>query len=330
MKTHMLRSVAKEFKLVFRNGISLFMAAAPALLAVVFLLVFGAAQKYTVQLAADESVGGDVLQKLERVADILPYDSAAQVRDRVRGTDDTLGVTAVNGTLTLITEGNEDPAHVADVQDLLSRALTAGELPQVQSEAVEPKGDVVYTISMVSVLLLSLFIGGATVGLSVVSERESGMIRAMVVSPQRLTGYVLTKLIPAFLLSFLGMLAAAEILGVGTFLSLTLLAVCSSLTLGVMIFTLGAMAQNQIGAIGVLKLLMPLSVVLPISAIFVPDSLQFLYYAFPMYWQYTALDRIRIAGNPLVPCLLALLVSLPWFCAILLTFRKKVRMHTGR
>ncbi len=327
---NMLCSVAKEFKLVFRNGISIFMAAAPALLAAMFLLVFGAAQKYTVQLAADKSVGGDVLQKLERVADILPYDNAEQVRDRVRGTDDTLGVTSANGALTLVTEGNEDPAHVADVQDLLSRAITAEELPTVQSEAVEPKGEVVYTVSMVSVLLLSLFIGGATVGLSVVNERESGMIRAIVVSPQRLAGYVLTKLMPAFLLSYIGMLIAAAILGVGAFWSLTLLALCSSLTLGVLVFTLGAMAHNQVGAIGVLKLLMPLSVVLPISAIFVPDSLQFFYYAFPMYWQYTALDRIRTGGDPLVPCLLALLISLPWFYAILLTFRKKVRMRAGR
>lgn len=330
MKTNLLRSVAKEFKLVFRNGISIFMAVAPALLAAMFLLVFGAAQKYTVQLAADKSVSGDVLKKLERVADILPYDNAEQVRDRVRGTDDTLGVTVQNGTLTLITEGNEDPAQVADTQELISRAIAAEELPHVQSEAVEPKGDVVYTVSMVSVLLLSLFIGGATVGLSVVNERESGMIRAIAVSPQHLAGYVLTKLVPAFLLSWIGMLIAAAILGVGTFWSLTLLALCSSLTLGVLVFTLGAMAQNQVGAIGVMKLLMPLSVVLPLSAIFVPDNLQFLYYVFPMYWQYTALDRIRAAGNALVPCLTALLVSLPWFAAILLAFGKKVRMRAGR
>jgi hypothetical protein len=50
MKT-LFTSIGREFKLIFRNGISIFMVAAPAILALVFILVFGAVNETTLQLA---------------------------------------------------------------------------------------------------------------------------------------------------------------------------------------------------------------------------------------------------------------------------------------
>ena len=49
-------SVRREFALIFRNGITIFMVAAPAILALVFILIFGAVNNSTLQLAIDSSV----------------------------------------------------------------------------------------------------------------------------------------------------------------------------------------------------------------------------------------------------------------------------------
>lgn len=325
-----LSSVARELKLIFRNGISLYMAVAPALLALIFILVFGAIRETSLTLAVDASLDAHEVAKLEQIADIERFDSLHELKSRVEGADSLAGVTVENGAFQLLVEGNEGEEFAVSIQALVSRALGSGGV-SLYSEAVEPEGDLAYDISMISVLLLSLFIGGATVGLSIVSERESGVIKAVAISPLRLGGYVLTKLIPALLLCTVGILLAALIIGrVEDILGFLLLALCSTLVSGLMTFIIGAFAKNQIAAIGVLKVLMPLSMVLPISAMFVPENWQFLFYGFPMYWQYIAIDAINNKGLVLIPCLNTLAVSAPWFAAAVLLFAKKTKLRIGR
>ena len=327
-----LFSIEREFKLIFRNGISIFMVASPAILAFVFLLVFGAVNQTTVKLAVDSSLDAALVERLERVADLERFDDTARLEARVRGTDAVAGVTMIDGAVTAVFEGNEGQSVIDSVQKLIGLALSAPENGvEYKSEAVEAKGGMAYTLSMISMLLMALFIGGATVGLSIVDERECGAIRAVSVSPMRLSGYVATKLLPALILGLIGICAAALIIGkVDILPRYLLLALCSALVSGMMTFAIGAFANNQIAAIGVLKLLVPLSMILPVSAMFVPDSWQFFYYALPMYWQYRALRAVLAGTAYLWPALLTLLVSIPWFLASVWYFAKKTEFRMGR
>ena len=331
MKT-LLSSIQREFTLIFRNGISIFMVAAPAILAFVFILVFGAVNQSTVKLAADNTLDPLTLQKLERVATIERFDDTARMEARVLASDAVTGVTMQNGTVTAVFEGNEGQSVADSVEKLIGLALSAPEGGvKYNSEAVEAKGTMAYTLSMIGMLLMSLFIGGATVGLSIVDERESGAIRAVAVSPTRLAGYVASKLVPALMLGLVGISAAALIIGKASLLPrCLLLAVLSALISGMMTFVIGAFANNQIAAIGVLKILVPLSMILPISAVFVPDQWQFFYYVLPMYWQYRALRAVLAGASILWPALLTLLVSAPWFAAAVWYFAKRVDFRAGR
>lgn len=323
-------SLAREFKLIVRNGISLFMVAAPALLAVIFIVVFGAVQTSSLTLGADASVSDADAKKLEQVADVARYDTYDALIARIKGPDAVAGVTVENGQTVIVVEGNEGGDFATAMDAIVGAALGTGDL-SYSEETIEPKGNRAYDMSMIGVLLLSLFIGGATVGLGIVSERETGAIKAVAVSPLRLGGYVVTKVVPAILLCIAGMIAATLIMGKAEQLpGFLLLAVCSIFVSGMMIFILGAFASNQIAAIGVMKLLMPLSLVLPISAMFLSDKWQFLYYVFPMYWQYIAIRAINDGAAIWQPCLLALGVSLPWFAATVLLFGKKTTLRIGR
>ena len=184
---------------------------------------------------------------------------------------------------------------------------------------------------MISLLLMSLFIGGATVGLSIVYERESNVIRAVAVSPLRLSGYVATKLFPALVLGTLGMTAAALIIGKAAILpQYLLLALASILISGMMAFAVGAFANNQVAAVGVLKLLVPVGMILPVSAMFVPLQWQFAYYILPMYWQYRALRAILSGAPALLYIGLTFLVSIPWFLAAVWMFSKKATFRKAR
>ena len=327
-----LTSVAREFKLIFRNGISIFMVAAPAILAFVFILVFGAVNSSVLQLAVDASVPAAAEKQLLRIADVQRFDDIESLEDRVRETDAVAGVVIENGTTRVLVEGNEGAAFREATGAIVSLTLgTTGEMMRYQSETTAAKGTMAYSVSMIAMLLMSLFIGGATVGLSIVDEREGGAIRAVAVSPMRLGGYVATKLVPALILGLFGMTAAALIIGKASLVpQYLLLALSSVLVSGMMTFAVGAFAGNQVAAVGVLKVLVPIGMILPISAMFVPQQWQFAYYGLPMYWQYRALDAILHGAPALLFTVLTLLVSVPWFAATLWLFTRRTNFRKGR
>ena len=325
-------SVRREFALIFRNGITIFMVAAPAILALVFILIFGAVNNSTLQLAIDSSVSAAEEEKLLLVADVQRFDKTSDLESRVRETDAVVGVTMKDGTARIVVEGNEDKAFVEGTRAIVGLALGAsGEMPAYKSETLEAKGTTAYTVTMIAMLLMSLFIGGATVGMSIVDERECGVIRAVAVSPLRLSGYVATKLFPALVLGTLGMTAAALIIGKAAILpQYLLLALASILVSGMMAFAVGAFANNQVAAVGVLKLLVPIGMILPVSAMFVPLQWQFAYYILPMYWQYRALRAILSGAPALLYIGLTFLVSIPWFLAAVWMFSKKATFRKAR
>ena len=325
-------SVRREFALIFRNGITIFMVAAPAILALVFILIFGAVNHSTLQLAIDSSVSAAEEEKLLLVADVQRFDKTTDMKARVRETDAVVGVTMENGMAHIVAEGNEDKAFLEGTQAIVGLALGSdGAIPSYKSETLEANGTMAYTVTMIAMLLMSLFIGGATVGMSIVEERESGVIRAVAVSPMRLSGYVATKLVPALVLGVFGMTVAALIIGRAAILpQYLLLALASIFVCGMMAFAVGGFANNQVAAVGVLKLLVPLGMILPVSAMFVPQQWQFAYYMLPMYWQYRALRAI-LSGEPALwyTCL-TFLVGIPWFLAALWMFSKKSTFRKAR
>jgi len=280
----------------------------------------------------DDMLDEAFVGRLESVADLERFDDTEKMLSRVRGYDAVAGVTMENGAVTAVFEGNEVQSVVDSAKKLIGLAANA---PQdgvsYRNVSVQAKGGLAYTLSMIAVLLMSLFVGGATVGISIVDERESGAIRAVAVSPMRFSGFIASKLLPALLLGLIGISAAALIIGKASLLpQYLLLAVASALVSGMMTFAIGAFAGNQVAAIGVLKLLIPIGMILPISAVFVSEQWQFFYYILPMYWQYRAINAILTNTSAFWPTLLTLLVSIPWFMASVWHFAKKVKFRMGR
>lgn len=327
----LLLTIAKEFKLIFRDGITIYLTISPALLALVFILVFGSVQKSNVALAA---VKGNLPQaltaRLEAVADLEYVDDLESLKNRINGADSLAGVYWQDGDVKLLVEGNEAQDFAASRQKLVSAALNAEPI-NYTAEAIESPNSLAYTLSMTCILLLALFIGGATLGLGGVGERESGVIRAISVSPMTLCGYTASKIVPSLLLGAIGVSACTLIMGRGDALpQWMLLNLCSIFVGGIITFLIIAFAGNQIAAVGVLKIIMPVFLIVGISAAFVPGKWVFPYYALPMYWQYAAIDAILSDSRPAFPLLMILATGLPWFAAVMYIFTKKVKMKAGR
>ena len=323
-------TIVRELKLIFRDGITLYLTISPAVLALVFIFVFGSVQNSSISLAVDKALPQEMTAKLEAVADLEYSDDLSQLKERVNGADSIAGVYMRDGTVRLLVEGNEAQGFAEARSSLVSAALGADRI-EYTSETIEGQSSLAYTISMACIFLLALFIGGATLGLSGVSERESGVIRAVSISPMPLGGYVVSKIIPALLLSMVGPSACAVIIGhASTLPQFLLLALCSVFVGGMIIFLMIAFADNQIAAVGVLKIVMPLFLVVGVSSVFVPEKWLFLYYALPMYWQYAAIDAIISGGSPELPLLMILATGFAWFMVVMLIFTKKIKMKAWR
>lgn len=322
--------LVRELKLIFRNGITIYLVIAPALLSLVFLLVFGSIQKSNVSFAVDGSVPGELVSKLEKVADIEYESNLDNLKQRIRGTDSIAGIYVQDGSVKLLVEGNEIAGFAQSRKDLVDAALSGENIVYV-TEMIEGTKPLAYTISMACIFLLALFMGGATQGLSGVTERESGVTRAIRVSPMTLSGYIVSKILPALLFGIVSIAACAVVMGEAAALPpYLLLALSSVFVSGIIAFLIIAFADNQIAAVGALKIIMPAFLVVGISAAFMPQRLQAIYYPLPMYWQYAAIRAISAREAYLFPLLMILITGFIWFTAVVIVFAKKTSMKVWR
>jgi hypothetical protein len=320
-----------DLKLLFRDKIVLYMALGPLLLALVMMAVMGGASGVAMNYSAAPGVPQNILKNLNNMADVRVYESYEKMRDRVERADSVAGVYMEDGRPALLLEGNESEEFRINSSLLLSRAV-AGDLPEFKNLPVQSAGSVITEIAFAMILLLSIFLGGSVAGFNMVAERESGAIRALAVSPLTLSGYLIARTALALLLSLVNVALCSLILGKGRQMMPLMLATLASAPIcGLVALALGGTSSNQIAATGSLKLLMPACMIIPISSVFVPEGVKFLYWWIPVFWQYEALTG-GLAGQPdLIAYAFVFLTGLIWLAVLSkLTARKlSLRYNKG-
>ncbi|HPB16879.1 MAG: ABC transporter permease [Clostridia bacterium] len=323
-------NICREFKIITRDGISIALLGAPALLSVIMLAIFGQISGTSAAFVTDNSLTNEQQTRLEAVGDVEYVDDFLSLEKRIKGMDSVAGVYSKDGKIYILTEGNEEQGFDQGMSYLVSKALAQDPVGYVNEEVVS-KTPMAYDIAIVSVILLAMFIGGSLMGLNGVAERETKVIHAYSISPIGLWGFVAQKLISATIYALLSVAIAALIMGkTEMLLMLLLVTLFSTFFTGFITFITPAMAENQVSAVGVMKLLMPLSMIIGISSVFVPDKWHFLYYLLPMYWQYTAIQNVLDNKGAILNMILTAITAIPWFIAAVMLFSKKTNMVARR
>jgi hypothetical protein len=102
---------------------------------------------------------------------------------------------------------------------------------------------------------------------------------------------------------------------------------CSVFIIALITVGLGCTASNLISAIASIKLIMPVSLVLPMSSFFVPERFKMFYYWLPNYWQFEA---IRSAWNGSINWganIAMLVVGFVWLVMLGKLFRKQIGLR---
>jgi len=109
----------------------------------------------------------------------------------------------------------------------------------------------------------------------------------------------------------------------------SVIALASVFVYGLVAFLLGSVANNQISAIASMKLIIPVFLLLPVTSSFVPSHLRFLYYPFPMFWQYDSAMKALNGSPDGFSTLMILPTGLAYFLAVIALGNKRLGIRRG-
>ena len=317
---------------VLQDNILTYIVLGPLLLALIVRFFIPAMENSTLNFAVAEGVQEEIAVALENYGSVERLNSENEVISRVERPDYTAGIVERDGILQLVLEGTEPRALVETFTIVLQSAAAGKEAAAVtfKSVAQPPLGWT--AVAAVALMMSVVFLSGAVSGLIIVEEKDSRVVQALAVSPlkawQLLAARGLFPLVVAVVISLLAARLAGFAPDSGTLLAAMLFSAPLVLLVALL---MGGLAYNQIAAIAVIKVLMPVYMAVPLASLFVAERWHILFYPFPNYWQFQMLLHVFGAGLEHVAFWPAALLTLALGAVSLFVagaaFRRKLRLH---
>jgi len=324
-----LNLLRQDLATALRDNIVLYMIVSPLLLALLVRLFLPSVEATGLTIALSGQVGDDLTAALEDYAVVEIFDTDEEVVARVEQNDAVPGVILEEGEVVLLFEGNEPEAIIEAGKAVLTAVTAPERLFEYEARSIGESSSLFREILILSLIMLALLLGGVASGFNIIDEKDTRAVSALAVTPLGLHRYIIARTLGAVIVASLVTTGTALILS-GTainYLLLTIAIAASTLIIAALTLTVGGFANNQVSAIAVIKVLMPIYLALPIVSLFVPERWQLIFYPLPNYWQFQMLRSIffgpQITGSFWMALLLTLLLS--W--ALLLIM---LRMTRGR
>lgn len=142
-----------------------------------------------------------------------------------------------------------------------------------------------YPLLMSFYLIMVPAVSGMVIGFLLLDERDDQILRALLVTPMPLSGYLFYRLsVPMVLGMVMTMVGypLIQVMGLG-FVELLVASFLASFVAPLMALVLATFAENKVAGFAVMKVVNGLSV-LPIGGYFLPEPWQWLVGMVPMYW----------------------------------------------
>jgi ABC-type Na+ efflux pump permease subunit len=239
--------------------------------------------------------------------------------------DDVPGVVAGDPHPQVLLQGNE-AEWVQTVPGLVLDA--AGAEIDVAFESLGAEASRLRRIAAALLAFCVLLMGGIAVGLLIIEERETAILRAYATSPLRFGKYVTAKFIGAAAMSLaLGPICTAILLGADLPWVPLIVASLASLPAALLLgFIVATVAQDQVAAIAVLKSLLFFFTSLPLFGFFVTGPWALVLSPFSNHWAVQALYLALTPGHgiPWGPLALSLATGVPLVLLVVRVMRRKL------
>lgn len=308
--------VRKDVRTSLRDHIVLYMLCSPLLIGLGIATLMPMLERATPGFAVDPTLPAAHVERLAALGPIETLPDREAVAARVLERDDVLGVVGAHARADgrdyeVLVEGDE----AAALRELPARALELGvDVEQLRAGAAE-----IREISTALGAYAILVIVGLIVGFAILEEKQTQTHRVYDVTPLRHGEYMIGKLGLGVLLSLVLVLPTLALpmgldLAWPRLLGLALAGTPFALTLGLIV---AIQAKDQLGAIAVMKALMPVWTSIPVLGFVLPPQWQWTQWGFAHHWCVQGLhhvlqgDGVSILPHALLAFVLGLPVLLP-------------------
>lgn len=278
--------VQKDLIKAPRDNIIVYVLLSPLLLAVVTALFTPSVQGMTLTFALDAAAEAKVIEGFKAYGKVELYPGRRAVVERMERPDDVAGVVREGDRYAVVVEGNEAADVGRTTGAVLGRILAGQPLAAIERVSLGKASPLVKETAASLLVLGTVLIAGVTIGFAIIDEKETGVIRALAVSPLRMFEFVFSHAVIALLVAgILGVISSVIVLGAGVDYAGLIAGVLFSVGLSLLFgFLVGGLAENQLAGIAVLKVTMLVFTAIPLGSLFAPAELQWPFYPFPNYW----------------------------------------------
>lgn len=297
MLRRILAVTLRDLRSALRDTMIIYILIAPLLLALMMKAFVPTAGNTVLNTAVPETASYKLVEFLEGYGRVELADDRAAIIDRVRDTDDLVGVVqSGESALEIIAAGNE----MAGTVEMVEAVLLRWQNPDVELPIDLSMSDMGWRLSPLArygssflVVFMSVF-GGMIVMLNLVEEKQYNTLAAINVSAIRRWEYVVGKALLGLVTPVIHAFAVLLIMGFNqiNYLQVALVTVAIALISMITGFVIGVYQSEPIGAVASMKIMF-----LPIMAsvfggIFLADKWHPLLYWSPFYWAYRSIDSI--------------------------------------
>ena len=258
----------RDLKIAVKDPLTLWIFAAPIVLAVIINIVSPGISDTTVNLAVEKSVSEKYVKQIEDYANVEFFDNKEEIKERVLRRDEVIGVVGRGEDFHLLSQGNEteQSLELARVMNALYHkdALNKEEIKsRLTFYSFGEKIPGLKRALSVTVLLLTTIVASMVIALGLVDEKNDKTIRAASVTPIKASVYVLSKGVIGLLLLFVTSVFDILILGVTdiNWAQMMIMMLAVSVLSFIVSFVVGLSSSDFIEAAASIKMLM-----LPLAA----------------------------------------------------------------
>jgi ABC-2 type transport system permease protein len=317
MFDRLLTMLRKDLRTGSRDQIVLYMLVSPLLIGLGLAVVLPLIEQAVPGFAVDASLSEARVEALAEFGEVERFESRAEVERRVLERDDVVGVLGNADGYEVLVEGDEaEPLRrlpAAIIDHGIAAPATAGpsELRKISTALMA------YAIVVITGLML---------GFAILEEKQTETHRVYAVSPLRFVEYLTGKLLLGLLLSLL-MVCPTVALVIGLDIDwlgiagLTLASLPFGLSLGLII---GVKANDQLGAIAIMKALMPVWTSLPILGFVLPEVWMWTQWPFANHWCVQGLYAAFDGGGIAADAWLGVLTGVPVLLGVAWMLRRRL------
>lgn len=319
----------RDLKSGTREFLLLYMILSPLVLAVVFRFFLPSVNAISFSYALDKSLGSSVIEEFKKYGNVEVIDGREKIEDRVNRIDDIVGVTTdEGGSYVLVVQGNENESAKFMAGQIINEIkVGSGSGYDITFSSIGSIMAPILIYGAVAMIVMAITLGGMTIGLNIVEEKDAGTVSALNASPMTSAEFIAGKSLTGFILPVVHTFIILAIFGITNInlVMVLLMTLVSSLIAIILGFLIGVLSSNQIAAIANMKFLFMLVSGSFIGALVIPANKHFFLYWSPMYWSTMGFSKIitnEITWN-LVGVYSLWILSLTFIFFLL--FRKRIR-----